>query len=465
LTLFSDFTFFFSSIKKNNNSDDEEKMTSLTQYSNETQQQSQTQINQTSSGADVGDVLLKVQDQLRNLRVRLSKEGSKVDVKSLQNILEKAENDIKQQSDQYINRVNNQVQVFPPLDEEESLGTYAPYNGGANGNANGALPLNNLLELTTNTNERQRLNKRKSINVSDINSIQSKGVAIVKPNNMIEVVKSREHQSELKSSPIGFIHTTPQTNSGFIEDISQISYVPTNFGDSVQLKGLSPGQQTKLNHINRVLINPFNAKNRELLNEQFNIQLPLIEQRKALKISTHLITGSTVEHLSTIPLEYRRNPTLIPPPISEQEAKHGLFSLMERGLIPSNAQITFDPQPISAKTIDIKESKNTPKKLNIDEFRTQDTKYKLDPSVSKLSTSEINTIPSTLSRPRESQNRLNVARKNELKIKDSASILESVTTITQAPSVGPLVSYLIKKKGYFFTNLFFKSPHLLHQLN
>lgn len=413
-------------------------MTSLTQYSNETQQQSQAQLNQASLGADVGDVLLKVQDQLRNLRIRLSKEGSKVDVKALQNILEKAENDIKQQSDQYINHINNQVQVFPPLDEEDSLGTYMTQGGGV------GLPLDNLLDLTTNSNERQRLNKRKSINVSDISSLQPKGVAIVKPNNMIEVIKHKEHQPEIKSSPIGFIQTTPQSNSGFIEEISQISHVPNNFGDSVQLKGLSPGQQMKLNRINRALVNPFNAKNRELLNEQFNIQLPLIEQRKALKMSTHLITGSTVDHLATLPLEYRRNPTLIPPSISEQEAKYGLMSLMERGLIPSNAQITFDPQPISAKTIDIKEPKNTPKKFHIDEFRTQDSKYRLDPSVSKLSSTETNTIPSILSRPRESQNKFNnFTKKHELKSKDSALILESVTTITQAPSVGPLVSLLI----------------------
>ena len=41
---------------------------------------------------------------------------------------------------------------------------------------------------------------------------------------------------------------------------------------------------------------------------------------------------------------------LLPPPITENDSKHGLLSLLERGLIPSTAKITFDQFPISAKT-------------------------------------------------------------------------------------------------------------------
>jgi hypothetical protein len=40
----------------------------------------------------------------------------------------------------------------------------------------------------------------------------------------------------------------------------------------------------KLTRENRALLNPFNAKNRDMLNDNFNIQLPLIEQRKAFKV-------------------------------------------------------------------------------------------------------------------------------------------------------------------------------------
>ena len=73
---------------------------------------------------------------------------------------------------------------------------------------------------------------------------------------------------------------------------------------------LSPGQQIKVSRETRALFNPHNARNRAALNENYNIQLPLIEKRKSFKMQTHLITGSTVEHLSTLPLAYRRNPTV-----------------------------------------------------------------------------------------------------------------------------------------------------------
>lgn len=42
--------------------------------------------------------------------------------------------------------------------------------------------------------------------------------------------------------------------------------------------------QVKLTRESKALLNPFNAKNRELVNENFNIQLPLIEQRKAFRV-------------------------------------------------------------------------------------------------------------------------------------------------------------------------------------
>ena len=74
---------------------------------------------------------------------------------------------------------------------------------------------------------------------------------------------------------------------------------------------LSPGQQVKVSRETRALFNPNNARNRIALSENYNIQLPLIEKRKSFKMQTHLITGSTVEHLSTLPLAYRRNPTVI----------------------------------------------------------------------------------------------------------------------------------------------------------
>lgn len=100
---------------------------------------------------------------------------------------------------------------------------------------------------------------------------------------------------------------------------------------------LTPGQQVKVGRETRMLFNPENVLNRNALNENYGLQLPLIEKKEKLKVkikkkkerenifgildflivvletpkmSTHIITGSTVEHLSTLPLVYRRNPTV-----------------------------------------------------------------------------------------------------------------------------------------------------------
>lgn len=57
-------------------------MATLTQFKNE----------------EIGDLLLKVQDELKSLRTLVSKDGSKVDIRVLQSSLQKAENEIKVES-------------------------------------------------------------------------------------------------------------------------------------------------------------------------------------------------------------------------------------------------------------------------------------------------------------------------------------------------------------------------------
>ena len=55
---------------------------------------------------------------------------------------------------------------------------------------------------------------------------------------------------------------------------------------------------------------------------------------------------------------------LNPPAISDAEAKYGLLSLIERGLIPSNAKISFHPVPVEALSIKLNQSeKNSSNKL------------------------------------------------------------------------------------------------------
>ena len=98
-------------------------------------------------------------------------------------------------------------------------------------------------------------------------------------------------------------------NEHVIEEIRELGNNSASQQNFTQYD-LSPGQQVKVSRETRALFNPQNARNRLALNENYSIQLPLIEKRKSFKMQTHLITGSTVEHLSTLPLAYRRNPSV-----------------------------------------------------------------------------------------------------------------------------------------------------------
>lgn len=59
-----------------------------------------------------------------------------------------------------------------------------------------------------------------------------------------------------------------------------------------------------------------------------------------------LILGSNVEPLAALPVANRKDPQLAPPAITEDDARHGILSLLERGLIPPGADLAFEPSPV-----------------------------------------------------------------------------------------------------------------------
>ncbi|GCB69451.1 hypothetical protein scyTo_0008387 [Scyliorhinus torazame] len=125
----------------------------------------------------------------------------------------------------------------------------------------------------------------------------------------------------------------------------------------------SPGTQHKHAMDMRILHDPTNAKNRAFLHENYGIQLPVIKNEIPEAPLQKLIKGSTVGTLAILPASHREDPTLLPPFVSEKDAKKGILSLIERGLIPPASDLTVDPpfvQHRAAKIHDIEDKYKKP---------------------------------------------------------------------------------------------------------
>ncbi|XP_078539173.1 IQ domain-containing protein H isoform X2 [Lissotriton helveticus] len=116
---------------------------------------------------------------------------------------------------------------------------------------------------------------------------------------------------------------------------------------------VSAGVQHKMAQNARIILDPENVFNRTTLNQNFGITLPLISRRRgAAAVPLEKIArGPTVNNLLVLPPSHRIDASLPPPPVPEKDAKKGLLSLLERGLIPPSAQITLLPNPVSPRTV------------------------------------------------------------------------------------------------------------------
>ncbi|XP_043933816.1 IQ domain-containing protein H isoform X2 [Protopterus annectens] len=126
---------------------------------------------------------------------------------------------------------------------------------------------------------------------------------------------------------------------------------------------LSPGIQHQVSMQLKVLYDPVNPLNRDILSQNYGISLPLISKRKeSLAQHQKIIKGPRVTNQFILPASHRRDPTLLPSSLSEKDRNKGILNLLERGLIPPAAQITIDPSPLKPKAATLHSIEGTPKK-------------------------------------------------------------------------------------------------------
>ncbi|PIK57331.1 putative IQ domain-containing protein H isoform X2 [Apostichopus japonicus] len=242
---------------------------------------------------DVGEILVKVQEDLQQLRDALLQKnlgaGNKaLDISSLESAIEKTEDGIKAQSERILGVVNNRITTLPSVDATKSKS-------------------------------------------SDPHAIQE---------SVWDIGGNDEYPSK-------------RGNNLYTDRIipRYTSLEPERDGGPY---GPSAGQQSKFLYNMKALVDPTSTQNRRVLSDNYGVTLPALVDKKASKVpQVKAVTGSTVEHLAVLPRANRVDPQLNPPPIHEADARKGILSLIERGLIPPAAELTLDPNPVRHRAVEL----------------------------------------------------------------------------------------------------------------
>ncbi|XP_054858749.1 IQ domain-containing protein H [Eublepharis macularius] len=106
---------------------------------------------------------------------------------------------------------------------------------------------------------------------------------------------------------------------------------------------VSSGSKHKLSMTLKILYNPRNTRHRNVLNQNYGVSLPLINQRKMVPAPPQKVAkGVTVGNLSVAPPSFCLNSSYSELPMSKMDEQKGILNLIERGLIPRAAKLTLE---------------------------------------------------------------------------------------------------------------------------
>ncbi|XP_063494890.1 IQ domain-containing protein H isoform X13 [Symphalangus syndactylus] len=143
------------------------------------------------------------------------------------------------------------------------------------------------------------------------------------------------------------------------EDLYQLKEKLTKFspeekGETLDIQSLETaikrtemGLRRKIGLNVKIMQDPENIHHRAAVNANYGISLPYINQRKACVKVPKLIKGSTISNLMVLPSSHHTDPYFTPIPVLQADARKGILSMIEQGLIPPTARITFQNPPIT----------------------------------------------------------------------------------------------------------------------
>lgn len=245
---------------------------------------------------DIGEILVKVQDDLRHLKEQIISQGVSteiIDLRTLESAIERTEQSVRDKAEQIVHSANNQVLTLPSLE--------GPVTGST---------------------------------------------------------KKKQQEAVGDQRIVAFKRSSSPRKESFRSLLEPIAIAKE--GNKPGPNAPAPGQQARDLRSLKIISNPAHPAARNILSERYGIALPYIvdKHEQPAQVPGKVVTGSTVEPVNTLPRANRVDPSLTPPPITEEDAQKGILSLIERGLIPPAAELTLKPSPVKLHQAPLHESQH-----------------------------------------------------------------------------------------------------------